>query len=148
MQTDIGDINSTVTIITNTASTCFNIGRNKTVKQKKWLDKLCQTLQSELRSLVKTLSKSPSNPEIRAGIHAAKRQFKQCATRVKRQLKTDIMVKLESAADSDPTSYWSLLEGMKERDSNTDNSNPVPIEEWVDHIKGLFANRDSYDTTH
>ena len=45
---------------------------------------------------------------------------------------------LESAAQSDPKSYWKILDLLKKGEKGEIPQNPIPAHEWVQHFRELF----------
>ena len=138
------DVNHTVNsinkLLCKVASQCLKqVPANRKTKSKQWFNFSCSELRKEVKSLAKSLCREPSNVYLRSLFFKVKKKYKQMLKHSKLKFKQDLAQKLENASQSDPKSYWKLLEALKQADNRGGNKeNPIAPDEWVKHFQELF----------
>ena len=94
--------------------------------------------------LCKRLKANPSNRNIRNQLFIVVKQHKILTRQLKRLSKQDIIRKLDTLSDVNPTEYWKLLNNLRENDkSKSANDSPIAASDFIDHFKNLLGSKPS-----
>jgi hypothetical protein len=86
----------------------------------------------------KLLDKYRRDPQIRGSFFSLLKKYRKARKLEYKESKKNLFDQLDHV-DSDPTSYWSLLEKLNHLDkpSSSSPSNEIPGEEWFSYFKSL-----------
>ena len=112
--------------------------KKKTIPPKKWFDDECTTLRRRVSYLSKLITKYPHDPHIRGSFFKTKKTYKSLLKRKRKEYKWSLIHQLENMSEANPALYWKILEDLRNNESKeTDNSSPIPLDEWVQYFEKL-----------
>ena len=108
----------------------------QTPKNKKWFDKDCETLKSELLSATRNLQRYPKDPIVRGRYHKLKKEYKRLVKYKKHSFREAILNKISDLEGNYPKAFWEMVNELKSnKDRNlADNIEP---QEWYNWFKKL-----------
>ena len=98
------------------------------------------TLKNHLTNLAKTLRKYPNDPLIRGKYFTTKKTFTKTIKKQKIKEKNEIINKINDLQDKNPSSFWALINKIKEKKESQEAIDP---QIFFDHFKDLHATKHS-----
>jgi len=117
---------------------------NKSQKSsfKKWYDKDCSLLSSQLHNLSRCISKNPCS-ELLHRYRVLKKQYKKLLDYKKSQFRNSIFNAIENLESKDPKSFWKLYDELCDKKKNSNN--PISPIEWWNHFNTLMNRNVSHN---
>ena len=113
--------------------------------KKKWYDKSCYALKSELRGLAKQCSSAPQNSIIRQNFNITKRNYKKLLKQKESCYIHSIRDKLIDTLNKDPQLFWKSIKYLKKDQYDEDTNNPVKLDTWFDYFSALYSKKSMLD---
>ena len=110
----------------------------RTIKPKAWHDQDCFSLKKELKTLDKIRFLFPLDKNIRMQYFIKLKTYKETVRRKKRMFKQGLVDQLERLSQTDPNSYWKLVEKLKDYEKK-DQTSYIALDSWVDYFKELYS---------
>ncbi len=104
-------------------------------------DKTCYEVREHLMYIKTLMERYPHNRDIRKTFYQTRKIFNKQLKITENKYKKDLLIKLSSLKDSDPSEYWKLLNTLRKKGEQP--SEDIPAKEWLDHFKKLFTVPDS-----
>ena len=129
-------VTSVTEVLHHAATKCFVLRKyrikkkiGQTHKNKKWFDKDCGTLKSEVLSAARNLQRYPKDPIVRGRYHKLKKEYKRLVKYKEHSFREAILNII-----SDLEAFWEMVNELKSnKDKNlADNIEP---QEWYDGFK-------------
>lgn len=121
--------------------------QNKKQNKLKWFDQSLVGLRRQLEQKQKLLDKYRRDPQIRGSFFSLLKKHRKARKLKYKEYKKNLFDQLDLLRDSDPKSYWSLLEKLNHLDkpSSSSPSDEIPEEEWFRYFKSLNKNNKNVD---
>ena len=149
---DINDYTNKLTSIYQNAArislTCRTVKKNnrKRTPNRKWFDSECLQLRKELRSILNALNRYPFQADLREKYFSQRKLYNSKLKQKKRQYKNTIVKVLNEAMEKDPNSVWSLLQQLKNAETDIGNKDTkIAGSKWITHLETLLNQKG--DTT-
>ena len=123
--------------------------QNKKQNKLKWFDQSLVGLRRQLEQKQKLLDKYRRDPQIRGSFFSLLKKYRKVRKLKYKEYKKNLFDQLDLLRDSDPKSYWSLLEKLNHLDkpSSSSPSDEIPEEEWFRYFKSLNKNNKNVDSS-
>ena len=122
----------------------INSKRRKNKCNKKWFDKDCFQLISEMNRLTSRLSKNPFNPYIRKAFIQCRKQYRKLLKLKEKEYFRKLKAGLKNLEHNNPKQFWSIIKSLQ-KDNNIVYKNPVDNKTWQDYFNKLYQ-ENSEDT--
>ena len=122
----------------------INSKRRKNKCNKKWFDKDCFQLRSEMNRLTSCLGKNPFNPYIRKAFIQCRKQYRKLLKLKEKEYYMKLNVGLKNLEHNNPKQFWSIIKSLQE-DNNIVYRNPIDNKTWQDYFNKLYQ-ENSKDT--
>lgn len=119
--------------------------RNNKVVRQKWFDLPCVHYKKECRLLGELLQKQPFNRGIREQLFSTKKKYKSLVRQKKREYKNTILKNIENLHCRNPSSYWKLVDELRNIQANPTKPETISPGEWFKYFKNLFAKAPNTD---
>lgn len=128
-----------------TAASLANIRRSnkssaskkKNKPKKKWFDKECYTIRSDLKRLGRQIRNNPYNLGIQHQYMSVRKGYKKLVKKKKAMYRDNILGQMDKLHENNPAAFWKLYDQLKDLD-RSQAANPIPAEEWVEHFTNLM----------
>ena len=115
-----------------------NMGK-KILKQK-WFDKTCHLLKNNVRDLGKLIGARSFDQQIRTKSYETKKLYRKTLKQTKLRFRENIMTKLNSKFNRNPTEYWKLVNELRDISCGNNNVNDkVKPNVWYEYFKKLVG---------
>ena len=108
----------------------------QTHKNKKWFDKDCETLKSEVLSAARNLQRYLKDPIVRGRYHKLEKEYKGLVKYKEHSFREAILNKISDLEGNNPKAFWEMVNELK---SNKDKNiaDNIKLQEWYDWFKKL-----------
>ena len=113
-----------------------NVKNKKKNKNLKWYDFSLQKARLVLMNKEKLFRKYSNDPYVRSSFYKTLKEFRKLRKHKLRQYRQGILDKLDSMRENNPSSYWKLLDELKNSDK-IDKSENISSSEWIKHFSAL-----------
>lgn len=114
-----------------------NLKDKKSSKNLRWYDVSLQKARLVLMNKEKLFKKFSNDPYVRSSFYKTLKEFRKLRKHKLRQYRQDILNKLDSMRENNPSLYWKLLDELKNTDKMNSKSETVPSSEWLSHFSSL-----------
>ena len=106
-------------------------------------NKDCWSLRKNLMYVKELMERYPSNREIRECFYDIRKIYRKTIKQSKAKFKDELLKKLATFKEKDPQKYWNLLDSLRQFSGTKkhNNINPISADEWVNHFKNLFSDK-------
>lgn len=101
----------------------------KSSKNLKWYDVSLQKARLVLMNKEKLFKKFSNDPYVRSSFYKSLKEFRKLRKHKLRQYRQDILNKLDSMHENNPSLYWKLLDELKNTDKMKSKIETVPSSE-------------------
>ena len=109
---------------------------NKKRHKSKAFDTNCYNKRKELNRLGKLMLKFPNNTHIRSIYHNTKNNYKYMLKKNIKSIKEKELQKLRSNREK-----WKTTKNITSHTSETDSSQGMPMDEWIEYLKSLIYDK-------
>lgn len=106
-----------------------NLKDKKSSKNLKWYDVSLQKARLVLMNKEKLFKKFSNDPYVRSSFYKTLKEFRKLRKHKFRQYRQDILNKLDSMRENNPSLYWKLLDELKNTDKMKSKIETVPSSE-------------------
>ncbi|MCG8046148.1 MAG: reverse transcriptase domain-containing protein [Candidatus Thiodiazotropha endolucinida] len=114
-----------------------NIGKEKNSKNLKWYDVSLRKARFVLTNKEKLFRKHSNDPYIRSSFYKTLKEFRKLRKQKRRQYRQEILNKLDSMLENNPSAYWKLLDELKDDNKNHNKGEAISSSDWLKHFSSL-----------
>ena len=107
--------------------------------KKKWCDKSCSQMRSELNRLSRCLSAHPLNPSFRKAFIQCRKQYKKLLKSKEKERFRKLKTELKNIEQNNPKQFWFIIKSIQ-KDDNVVYKNPINNQTWEEYLSKLYQN--------
>ena len=112
--------------------------RKKTKYNRKWFDKSCSQLRSELNRLSVQCSRKPMNPLVRRTFIQCRREYKKLPNQKEKEYLNKLKEQLKNLEQKNPKQFWAIIKNLQS-DNTLKIKNPIDYDKWLNYFRKLYA---------
>ena len=114
-----------------------NTRNRKHSKNLKWYEVSLRKARFVLINKEKLFRKHSNDPYIRSSFYKTLKEFRKLRKKKCREYRQEILNKLDSMLENNPSAYWKLLDELKGSDKKKSKSEAISSSNWLKHFSSL-----------